>query len=518
MSRTPAVSTATGVGLRLQHLAEVAATRPPAAWLEIHPENFLANPHARELLEDIASHYPISVHSVGVSIGSAGGVDRQHLARVKTLIDRLDPFLVSGHLAWSTHEGEYLNDLLPLPYDEESLRVLAAHVDTVQQALGRPYQVENPSNYLGFAGSTMTEVEFLTELVARTGCRLLCDVSNVHVSGANLGYDPYAYIDAMPAEAVGEMHLGGFVVEDEDGTPPSQVIIDTHSRPIDDHAWDLYAHALRRIGPRPTLIEWDNELPPFATLLAEAGRADRLAADVGNEEQLGGVAKPSQRFAIYQRHHRQSLMRHLLGRFPTLEWLIGSGPAAELAQAFLEATPPTAPCMAEYGERFPDFVAASDPGRRLPYLAPAARLDWQLGRTAVAVAFAPLAIDSLGAVPPDQLPDLRLALQPGAGYLEADWPVDELVQLRLGDQAPDRYQFEASAVNLEITGSRGAFRVGRLDAAGFGFRVALAAGETIGAAAEAAFAADPQFDAGGALAALFAAQLVCGVIAPEAGV
>jgi uncharacterized protein len=290
MSRTPAASTATGVGLRLQHIAEVAATRPPAAWLEIHPENFLANPHARELLEDIASDYPISVHSVGVSIGSADGVDRSHLARVKALIDRLDPFLVSGHLAWSTHEGEYLNDLLPLPYDEESLATLVRHVDEVQQALGRPYHVENPSNYLGFTGSTMTEVEFLTELVACTGCRLLCDVSNVHVSGANLGYDPYAYIDAMPAEAIGEMHLGGFVIEDEDGAPAGQVIIDTHSRPIDDHAWDLYAHALRRIGPRPTLIEWDNELPPFATLLAESDRADRVAAEVLGEGRGRAVA------------------------------------------------------------------------------------------------------------------------------------------------------------------------------------------------------------------------------------
>ncbi|MHB1110564.1 MAG: MNIO family bufferin maturase [Devosia sp.] len=280
MSRTPNASNAAGIGLRLQHIAEVAATRPPVAWLEIHPENFIANPHAAELLQDLATAYPISVHSVGVSIGSAGGVDRRHLQRVKALIDRIDPFLVSGHLAWSTHEGDYLNDLLPLPYDRESLGILARHVDEVQQALGRPYHVENPSNYLGFGGSTMTEVEFLTELVARTGCRLLCDVSNIHVSGANLGYDPYAYVDGLPAEAIGELHLGGFVIEDEDGAAPAQVLIDTHSRPIDDHAWDLHAHALRRFGPRPTLIEWDNELPSFSTLLGEAARAEAVAAGV----------------------------------------------------------------------------------------------------------------------------------------------------------------------------------------------------------------------------------------------
>ena len=277
MSRKPQASSAAGVGLRLQHIAEVAATGPPIAWMEIHPENFLANPHAAELLDDLAKDYPISVHSVGVSIGSAGGVDRHHLMRVKALIDRLDPFLVSGHLAWSTHEGEYLNDLLPLPYDKESLAVLARHVDEVQQALGRPYHVENPANYLGFANSTMTETQFLTELVERTGCRLLCDVSNIHVSGINLGYDPYAYVDQMPAEAIGELHLGGFVVEDE-GDAPSQVLIDTHSRPIDDNAWALYAYALRRFGPRPTLIEWDNELPEVQTLLSEAARAEAVAA------------------------------------------------------------------------------------------------------------------------------------------------------------------------------------------------------------------------------------------------
>ena len=154
-----------GVGLRLPHLAEVVAARPAVGWFEIHPENFLANPHATELLTDLARDYPISVHSVGVSIGSAHGLDRTHLERVRALIDLIDPFLVSGHLAWSTHEGDYLNDLLPLPYNEETLRLVGEHVDQVQQAIGRPYLVENPSSYIGIASSTMNEVAFLSELV-----------------------------------------------------------------------------------------------------------------------------------------------------------------------------------------------------------------------------------------------------------------------------------------------------------------------------------------------------------------
>jgi uncharacterized protein (UPF0276 family) len=266
-----------GVGLRLPHLVEVVATRPSAGWFEIHPENFLANPHATELLLDLARSYRISVHSVGVSIGSAGGIDRAHLKRVRALIDAVDPFLVSGHLAWSTHEGEYLNDLLPLPYDQDTLRIVATHVDEVQQGLGRQYLVENPSSYIGIATSTMNEVEFLSELVRRTGCKLLCDVSNVYLSGHNLGYDPQVYLDAMPAEAIGELHLGGFLSEEDEANTGQQVLIDTHAQRIAEPAWNLYAHALRQFGPKPTLIEWDNDLPTVATLLSEAARADAIA-------------------------------------------------------------------------------------------------------------------------------------------------------------------------------------------------------------------------------------------------
>jgi uncharacterized protein (UPF0276 family) len=268
----------TGVGLRLPHLAEVAACAHSVGWLEIHPENFLANPHAKELLLQIAERHAISMHTVGISIGSAEGLDREHLSRIRELVDELDPFLVSGHLAWSTHRGNYLNDLLPLPYDEEALHIVAAHIHEVQDALGRRYLVENPASYVGFGGSTMTEVQFLTELASRTGCQLLCDVSNAFLSAANMGYDAYTNIDAFPADAVGELHLGGFTREVETDAPGDEVLIDTHAGPIDARAWELYAHALQRFGARPTLIEWDNDLPTFATLLAEATRADTVAS------------------------------------------------------------------------------------------------------------------------------------------------------------------------------------------------------------------------------------------------
>jgi uncharacterized protein (UPF0276 family) len=275
MSRSSPVRAA-GVGLRLPHLASVLRDRPDAAWFEIHPENYLANPLARDMLAEIARHYPISVHSVGISAGSASGLDRAHVARVRELMSEVKPFLLSGHLAWSTHDGEYLNDLLPLPYNAQSLDLICGHIGQIQDALGMAFHLENPSNYLGFAHSTMPETEFLSETVRRTGCRLLCDVSNVQVSAHNMGYDARRYLDELPAHAIGELHLGGFELEAEaDG---GSVIIDTHDRPIAEAAWQLHAHAIARFGRLPTLIEWDNRLPSLDELLAQARRADGIAA------------------------------------------------------------------------------------------------------------------------------------------------------------------------------------------------------------------------------------------------
>jgi uncharacterized protein len=267
-----------GIGLRLPHIAEVVATRPQVGWLEIHPENFLANPHATELLIELARQYPISVHTVGISIGSATGIDRNHLKRIRSLVERIDPVFVSGHLAWSTHDEEYLNDLLPLPFNEDALRTVEAHLNEVQDALGRRYAVENPSSYVGFATSTMREVEFLSELVHRTGCRLLCDVSNVYLSAHNMGYNPYEYIYNMPGDAIDELHLGGFTPEADDANAGEEVWVDTHAARLTDPVWDLYSYAIRRFGVKPTLIEWDADIPPLATLLSEASLADRIGA------------------------------------------------------------------------------------------------------------------------------------------------------------------------------------------------------------------------------------------------
>jgi uncharacterized protein (UPF0276 family) len=262
-----------GIGLRLPHILEVAATRPQTGWLEIHPENFLANPHAAEVLMELSNTYAISMHSVGISVGSADGLDKAHLKRVRDLADRVRPGVISGHLAWSSRRREFLNDLLPLPYMEESLHVVTRHVNEVQDVLGRRFLIENPSSYIGFNISTMTETEFLFELVQRTGCGLLCDVSNIHVSAHNMDFDPHLYIDSFFWDAVDEIHLGGFTPEDE-------LLIDTHAGPIAQPSWNLYAYAIGRFGVRPTLIERDNDIPPLSSLFDEARTADEIVAAV----------------------------------------------------------------------------------------------------------------------------------------------------------------------------------------------------------------------------------------------
>jgi uncharacterized protein len=260
-----------GIGLRSPHVAEVLATRPAVPWLEVHPENYLGGGPAVRALEAIRRNYPLSFHAVGLSVGSADGVDRRHLARIKTLVDRVQPAMVSEHLAWSQVGGAYLNHLLPLPYTEESLAAVCRNVDAVQSTLGRRVLIENPSGYLRFAASTIPEPDFLAALACRTGCGLLCDVNNIHVTAENLGLNARAYLAAIPAGAVEEIHVAGHSVNEVAGRA---ILIDDHGSPVGHAVWALYEEALRRFGPRPTLVEWDTAIPPLEALMAEARRAD----------------------------------------------------------------------------------------------------------------------------------------------------------------------------------------------------------------------------------------------------
>ena len=266
-----------GIGLRSRHIAEILSRRPRAGWLEVHAENYMGESAAVSHLEKIRETYPLSMHGVGLSLGSAGGLDRDHLERLRKVCRRFQPALFSEHLAWSVADGAYLNDLLPLRYDEHSLGVVASNIHHLQDVLQRRVLIENLSAYIEFAGSTMDEAEFLAELVNRTGCGLLLDVNNVYVSAANLGFDARAFIDTLPSEAIGEIHLAGHAVNEVDG---DVVLIDDHGSRVPPAVWSLYAHVLRRIGPRPTLIEWDTEVPALDVLLGEAMWADMMAASI----------------------------------------------------------------------------------------------------------------------------------------------------------------------------------------------------------------------------------------------
>jgi hypothetical protein len=271
MSQLPAT---TGVGFKPEHFASITADKHSVGFFEVHAENYMGAgglPHVQ--LSALRADHALSVHGVGLSIGGAHGLDADHLKRLRILCDRYEPESFSEHLAWSSHGAEYLNDLLPLPYTEETLATVVAHVDEVQEALARQILLENPSTYVLFAQSTIPEVEFLAEVARRTGCGLLLDVNNVHVSAVNHRTDPSRYLATFPLHLVGEIHLGGHA---EEALPSGPLLIDAHGTPVANPVWELYSRVIRQAGPLPTLVEWDNDVPDWPTLAAEAARADAI--------------------------------------------------------------------------------------------------------------------------------------------------------------------------------------------------------------------------------------------------
>lgn len=263
-----------GIGLRFQHHETIAEARPDIAWLEVHSENYMGGGTPLRYLNAIRQHYPISLHGVGLSLGSAEGLDTDHLKRLRALIDRVEPSLVSEHLSWSVVHGHYLADLLPLPMTEEALEVACRHVNQAQTALRRRLLVENPSSYLQYRHSTIPEWEFLATIARRTGCGILCDVNNIYVSACNHGWNASAYLAALPSAAIGEIHLAGHSIRQlENGVT---LRIDDHASRVPPEVWLLYQEALAVFGPIPTLIEWDNNVPALETLLDEADRAAAL--------------------------------------------------------------------------------------------------------------------------------------------------------------------------------------------------------------------------------------------------
>ncbi|WP_417452148.1 DUF692 domain-containing protein [Kordiimonas sp.] len=265
-----------GVSLKTQYFDHVLEKRPQLGFFEVHAENYMSSGGAHHrYLEAICEHYALSLHGVGMSLGSAEGLDPAHVQRFSALVNRYNPALVSEHLAWSVRGGTYLNDLLPLPMTQESLQVVADNVNRLQDSIGRAILVENPSSYLSFRSSEMNELEFLHALCERSGCGLLLDVNNVFVSASNMGFDASRYLADVPASLIGELHLAGHLLRDIGGTP---LRIDDHGSPVADEVWHLYKTLIARVGPKPTLIEWDTNIPTFDILEQEAEKAASFMA------------------------------------------------------------------------------------------------------------------------------------------------------------------------------------------------------------------------------------------------
>jgi uncharacterized protein (UPF0276 family) len=312
-----------GIGLRAPHYRELLDSRPDIGWLEVHSENYFGGGRPLWFLEQLRAHYPISLHGVGMALGSATRLDAEHLRRLKFLIARIEPGLVSEHLCWGAVEGRHLNDLLPLPYTEEALAHVCGHILQAQEFLGRRILIENISSYIRWKHDTIPEWEFVAEVARRTGCGILLDVNNIYVSAFNHGFDARVYLAAIPAERVEEIHLAGF----DEG---EACLIDTHGRRVSEPVWQLYRETIAWLGPRPTLIEWDTDIPALGVLLEEAATAQSILENMENPHAHIRSLPPDGAHAV---HGRLSTAGRLRGRGAVLREF----PASPLGAALQEA-------------------------------------------------------------------------------------------------------------------------------------------------------------------------------------
>ena len=546
---TPAAALGVGVGLRAPHYRQFLEQRPAAGWIEVHTENFLDQAGWDwHVLEQLRRDYAVSLHGVGLGLGSARGFSPDHLARVRALVARVEPALVSEHLCWGAVADRQLNDLLPMALDDAALGLLSARVAQVQDALGRTILIENVSSYVRFRDDAMSEAEFMAALARRTGCRLLLDVNNLYVNQVNHGEDALAAIAALAPGSVGEIHLAGHLV-----TP--QLLIDHHGDTVAEPVWALYEAALARFGALPTLIEWDTDIPALEVLLGEAGKAVAIAArypapaapwtaGTANDTAPSPVAiadapptpleahqqlfadalygKASEPVALFKGDlaahgfdlYRGNLVvtwdKVLSAAFPVVRALVGDEFFSALARAHGLAQPSLDPDLNRYGATFAAFLADFPHVAELPYLADMARLEWLLHRAHYAAAAAGIDAAALSALAPDQLDSTRARLHPACSAFASPWSV---VPLWLAHQ-PDGPAFPATmdAPSQAIV-ARPQWKpmVVPVAAPAHAALAALAAGASLGAALDAAFDADDDVDIGALFAQWIALALVTGL-------
>jgi uncharacterized protein (UPF0276 family) len=523
-----------GIGLRVPHYRAFLERRPAVGWIEVHTENYLAR-SGRDwhVLTTLRRDYPVSLHGVGLGLGSVHGFLIDHLRRVRALVDAIDPALVSEHLAWGALADRQLNDLLPLRLDDAALALVAARVAQAQDALGRRLLVENVSAYLRFTGDVLEEAQFLAELARRTGCGILLDVNNLYVNQRNHGEDAQAALAALaalPAGAIGELHLGGHL-ETPDG------LIDHHGARVAPAVWDLYRAALARFGSVPALIEWDADLPALDVLLDEAQAADRIAAEVAPGapvplpaghvcphppaipapdddtavlQHLFGAAlfdpararelAPSLRgdpgrLGIYRGNLSATWRRALGNAYPVVRQLVGDDAFDGLARAYGRAHPSRDPDLNRFGACLADFLDIHAPDAGHPWLPDVARLEWLIHEAHDAPDAVPpaLALDSLD---PAAFEASRAQLAPSLRLHASPWASVALWQAHQSEGGPWPAALDAASHALIIR-KGWQVEVQAIGAADYVAMMRLMAGETIGAALDAACEADDDFDVAG---------------------
>jgi uncharacterized protein (UPF0276 family) len=525
-----------GVGLRAPHHRQFLEQRPGVGWLEVHTENHLdRSGRDWHVLQQLRRDYPVSLHGVGLGLGSARGFSLEHLRRVRALVRAIEPALVSEHLCWGAVGDRQLNDLLPLTLDQAALDLLCARVDQVQDTLQRQLLLENVSTYARFQGDAMTEAQFMAALAARTGCGLLLDINNLYVNQCNHGEDALAALAAIAPGTVGELHLGGHLV-----TP--QAVIDHHGAAVAEPVWRLYQAALERFGDVPTLIEWDTDIPPLAVLLDEADRARALharyashrlplsarpaaaahadtahAEECGVSQQLFAAAildpqaapaalalwRPHQhnahRLALYRGNLAATAAKALAAAYPVIAALVGTEFFDALARSYVRAWPSQDGDLNRFGDGYADFLAGFPHVAELPYLPDMARLEWAVHRAHYAADATPVTAAQLGALAPAQLEASRLRLHAACLPLQSQWAV---VTLWLAHQPATTVGFPAHMATAEYgVVARPGWRaqVAPCGAGGHAALAVLKAGGTFGAALDAAFDVEREFDVAGQL-------------------
>jgi len=508
-----------GIGLRAPHYRQFLEQRPRAAWLEVHTENYLDQAGGDfHVLQELRRDYAISLHGVGLGLGSARGFSERHLERVASLARRIEPALVSEHLCWGAVFDRHLNDLLPLALNHAALGLLEERVGRMQDALGRPILLENVSSFVRFADDAMSEAEFLATLARRTGCGLLLDVNNLYVNQCNHEEDALAAIAAIAVGTVGEIHLAGHLV-----TP--EAVIDHHGAKIAAPVWRLYKAALQRFGAIPTLIEWDTDIPALEVLQGEAAQAAALAANypaptnvplgVRNESghfvpntnelaaqqqafsdalfapALEGVLqlKHAERFGLYRGNLTSTWRKALAAAYPVIAQLVGEEFFAALAREYGRVHPSDSGDLNRFGADFETFLRHFEHVQDLPYLPDMARLEWQLHRLHYARHEVALQVQDIN---PHTLEEQSAHWQPAASLFASEWSVVELWLAHQGATGfPQRMDEPSRAL---LSRPQWTAQLTPLQAPEYAALSLLKEGKTFGAALDAAFALDEHFD------------------------